>query len=208
MIGIYKITNLKNGKSYIGQSTKIELRFQQHKHALEKSDNSWYPQARKESDGLKDFTFEVLQECKVEELDELEEYWVDYYNSYLNGYNLTEDGGGASSNIQSIYFSKQTIKDFQNEENIVYFPAILFHKALQNLTYSEFKLYTFLLEKIACGRSKIQLKPSEMQATIKFPVPSYRDAKKGLERKGILVFNGDKTFEFRPFAVLNEEDLE
>lgn len=52
------------------------------------------------------------------------------------------------------------------------------------------------------------MKPSEMQATIKFPVPSYRDAKKGLERKGILVFNGDKTFEFRPFAVLDEKDLE
>lgn len=209
MIGIYKITNTKNGKSYIGQSANIELRFQQHKRALEKSDKSWYLQAREDSNSLKDFTFEVLQECKAEELDELEEYWIDYYESYLNGYNSTKDGGGASSsNTQFIYFSKQTIKDSQNEENIVYFPAILFHKALQNLTYSEFKLYTFLLEKIACGRSKIQLKPSEMQATIKFPVPSYRDAKKGLERKGILPFNGDKTFEFKHFAVLDEKDLE
>lgn len=60
MIGIYKITNTKNGKSYIGQSANIELRFQQHKRALEKSDKSWYLQAREDSNSLKDFTFEVL----------------------------------------------------------------------------------------------------------------------------------------------------
>jgi GIY-YIG catalytic domain. len=31
MIGIYKITKISNGKSYIGQSNNIERRFQEHK---------------------------------------------------------------------------------------------------------------------------------------------------------------------------------
>jgi hypothetical protein len=31
MIGIYKITKISNGKSYIGQSNDIERRFQEHK---------------------------------------------------------------------------------------------------------------------------------------------------------------------------------
>ena len=31
MIGIYKITKINNGKSYIGQSNDIERRFQEHK---------------------------------------------------------------------------------------------------------------------------------------------------------------------------------
>lgn len=208
MIGIYKITNTKNGKSYIGQSVNVEMRLQQHKHSLEKSAKSWYFQAREESDNINDFTFEVLQECKLEELDELEEYWVDYYDSYSNGYNKTKDGMCISANTQFIYFSEQTVEDIANKKNRVSFPLVLFHKALQVFTYSEFKLYTFLLEKISCGKNTIPLSPSELLNSIGFALQSYREGKRGLERKGILVFNGDKTFEFRPFAVLNEEDLE
>ena len=49
MIGIYKITNTKNEKSYIGQSTNIEERWKQHKQAIQTSDKSCYPLARKES---------------------------------------------------------------------------------------------------------------------------------------------------------------
>ena len=92
MIGIYKITNTKNEKSYIGQSTNIEERWKQHKQAIQTSDKSWYPLARQESDGIDDFTFEVLQQCKAEELDELEDYWIKEYNSIEKGYNKGKAG--------------------------------------------------------------------------------------------------------------------
>lgn len=92
MIGIYKITNTKNEKVYIGQSTNIEERWKQHKYSLMKSDMAWYPLARKESDGVDDFAFEVLQQCKVEELDELEDYWIGEYNSIEEGYNKGKEG--------------------------------------------------------------------------------------------------------------------
>lgn len=202
MIGIYKITNTKNEKSYVGQSLNIEERWKQHKQAIQTSDKSWYPLARKESDGIDDFTFEVLQQCKAEELDELEDYWVDYYKSYVNGYNQTKDGSCVSANTQFVYFPIELFVELQMDNNTVPFPTALLHKAMSILTYSEFKLYMFLFEKAFSGMDRIALSPNEMQNTIKFAIRSYKGAKKSLAEKGILIFDGDKTFEFKPFALL------
>lgn len=203
MIGIYKITNTKNEKSYIGQSTNIEERWKQHKQAIQTSDKSWYPLARKESDGIDDFTFSVLQECKKEELDELEDYWIDYYKSYINGYNQTKDGSCVSANTQFVYFPIELFEELQMDNNTVPFPTALLHKAMSILTYSEFKLYMFLFEKAFSGMDRIALSPNEMLNAISFAAQSYRDAKKVLIKKEILIFDGDKTFEFNPFALLN-----
>lgn len=92
MTGIYKIENKLNGKIYIGQAQNIDLRWQQHKFALKNSNNSWYIEARQESNNVDDFDFSVLQECTPAELDELEQYWINYYNSYNKGYNKTKGG--------------------------------------------------------------------------------------------------------------------
>ena len=202
MIGIYKITNTKNEKSYIGQSTNIEERWKQHKQAIQTSDKSWYPLARQESDRIDDFTFSVLQECKKEELDELEDYWIDYYKSYINGYNQTKDGSCVSANTQFVYFPIELFEELQMDNNTVPFPTALFHKAMSILTYSEFKLYMFLFEKAFSGMDRIALSPNEMLNAISFAAQSYRDAKKALIKKEILIFDGDKTFEFKPFVLL------
>ena len=84
--GIYKITNKNNNKVYIGQSQDITLRWRQHKQNYQTM-SGWYEEARAESTNIDDFTFEVIQECKKEELDELETYWISYYNSIKQGYN-------------------------------------------------------------------------------------------------------------------------
>lgn len=202
MIGIYKITNTKNEKTYIGQSTNIEERWKQHKQAIQTSDKSWYPLARKESDGVDDFTFEVLQQCKAEELDELEDYWVDYYKSYVNGYNQTKDDGYVSANTQFVYFPLELFEELQMDNNVISFPTNLLHKAMSVLTYSEFKLFAFLFEKAFSGTDRVALSPNEMLNTINFAAQSYRDAKKALMKKEILVFDGEKTFKFNPFALL------
>ena len=202
MIGIYKITNTKNEKSYIGQSTNIEERWKQHKQAIQTSDKSWYPLARQESDGIDDFTFSVLQECKKEELDELEDYWIDYYKSYLNGYNQTKDGGCFSANTQFVYFPLELFEELQMDNNVIQFPIVLLHKAMSVLTYSEFKLFAFLFEKAFSGMDRVALSPNEMLNAISFAAQSYRDAKKALIKKEILIFDGDKSFEFNPFVLL------
>lgn len=202
MIGIYKITNTNNEKVYIGQSTNIEERWKQHKQAIQTSDKSWYPLARKESDGVDDFTFEVLQQCKASELDELEDYWVNYYKSYVNGYNQTKDGGCVSANTQFVYFPLELFEELQMDNNVIQFPTVLLHKAMSVLTYSEFKLFAFLFEKAFSGMDRVALNSNEMLNTISFAAQSYRDAKNALIKKEILVFDGDKTFGFNPFALL------
>lgn len=98
MIGIYKIENLINGKIYIGQSTDIARRWYQHKKYAEKQytgDRKRYYQhlynaMRKY--GIDNFSFEVLEETSVAQLNEREQYWIEYYHSYEDGYNNTRGG--------------------------------------------------------------------------------------------------------------------
>ena len=93
MVGIYKITNKINQKSYIGQSVNIESRWLTHKHD---SHNIELKQDI-ESLGLCNFTFEVLEECEANELDIKEKYWIAYFDSFYNGYNKTLGGSGDSN---------------------------------------------------------------------------------------------------------------
>lgn len=39
--------------------------------------------------GINNFTFEVIEECEVNKLNEREQYWIDYYDCYNNGYNMS-----------------------------------------------------------------------------------------------------------------------
>ena len=90
MIGIYTITNKINNFSYIGQSTQIEERFKEHKsqYNWNKETNKQLYQAIQEF-GLENFTFEVLEECKINQLNEREQYYIKYYNTYPDQYNMT-----------------------------------------------------------------------------------------------------------------------
>lgn len=88
MVGIYKITNLLNGKSYIGQSNNLERRKKEHLSGKQQIDLDI------QQLGVENFEFEILEYCTKEKLDELEKYWIEYYDSYNNGYNLTKGGQG------------------------------------------------------------------------------------------------------------------
>ena len=88
--GIYKITNLINNKCYIGQSVNIENRWQHHRSASRCETNECYNyplQKAMRKYGLENFSFEILEECKVEELDQKEKYYIQFYQSLENGYN-------------------------------------------------------------------------------------------------------------------------
>ena len=99
--GIYVITNLVNGKKYIGQSIDIQARFIRHKtngKALKKyvKDSHLYRAMRKY--GVNNFSFEILEECPEGKLNEREIYYIDLYKTYDSdyGYNETLGGGGYS----------------------------------------------------------------------------------------------------------------
>lgn len=93
MTGIYKITNLINGNSYIGLSTHIEDRWKYHqtKYNWEREKDKTLYQAFIKY-GVENFSFEILEECLPEELSEKEKFYINKYNTYKNGYNMTAGG--------------------------------------------------------------------------------------------------------------------
>lgn len=95
MIGIYKITNLVNQKSYIGQSVNIDKRLKEHiNDAFNPNRKEYnYPLSRAyRKYGVENFSKEVLCICSKEELNKKEEYYIKIFNSKENGYNQ-QDGG-------------------------------------------------------------------------------------------------------------------
>lgn len=91
MIGIYKITNKLNGKAYIGQSVNIERRFKEHC-----SKTGLVIEAAIAKYGTDNFTFEVLEECPKELLNEREVYYIELFDTYNNGYNCHIGGNSFS----------------------------------------------------------------------------------------------------------------
>ena len=102
MIGIYKITNELTEKAYIGQSIQIEIRWKQHiydaTHFVEQAQKRKLYTAFHEN-GIENFTFEILEECEPIQsiLNEKEIYWIRYYDTFNNGYNMTMGGQGEDS---------------------------------------------------------------------------------------------------------------
>lgn len=101
--GIYKITNLLNGKVYIGQSKDIYVRYNQH-HKYEyknesRADFHLYQAFKKY--GLDNFSIEVVELCPQNELNDKEIYWIEYYDSFKQGYNMTAGGSNLSPSIHS-----------------------------------------------------------------------------------------------------------
>lgn len=94
VIGIYRVTNKVNQKSYIGQSTNIKKRLNSHKNAINRKPDDYRGQGPLYDDirkyGIENFEFVVLSECLIECLDELEEYFIALYDSCNTGYNRTK----------------------------------------------------------------------------------------------------------------------
>jgi group I intron endonuclease len=90
MIGIYKITNPK-GRVYIGQSIDLEKRKQQYRRGVNYKNQTKLHNSLVKY-GFSEHIFEIVQECTVEQLNERERYWQEYYNALVKGLNcrLTE----------------------------------------------------------------------------------------------------------------------
>lgn len=129
--GIYKITNLKNNNCYIGQSINIIQRWKDHRKEAKDiySDKKEYPLYKAiRKYGIENFSFEILEECKVEELNQKEKEYIEKYNSFHNGYNQTLGGDSNSknynSNLDAIYDdllnSKITLKNIAEKYGYCY----------------------------------------------------------------------------------------
>lgn len=92
--GIYKIENLVNGKVYIGQAVDIYRRMKKHIWDNCKGGNNPLLTDDMNKYGTENFSYELLCECLPDELYKLEQLYIEKYNSYTNGYNLTVGGLG------------------------------------------------------------------------------------------------------------------
>ena len=87
--GIYKITNQVTKECYIGQSVDISKRWKDHAKCGLGIDtpagNKLYKAMQ--TYGIWNFSWEVLEQCSKDLLDEKEKYYIDLYDSYNFGYN-------------------------------------------------------------------------------------------------------------------------
>lgn len=90
--GIYKITNLTSSQVYIGQSVNIQDRIKQHIKCGLGIDapamNKLYKAMQ--DDGIWNFSFELMEECPRDQLNEKERQWIEMYQSDKTGYNSTK----------------------------------------------------------------------------------------------------------------------
>ena len=113
---IYKITNLINGKIYIGQTKfTVEKRFKEHA----KADSPLGHAIRKY--GKKNFKAEVIETCQTfTELNEREIFWIKEFNCKVpNGYNIAD--GGAFYAVKKVDGEYYFVKTDENGEIIGYF---------------------------------------------------------------------------------------
>jgi len=131
---------LANNKFYIGSSNNIRTRFYKHKSALKhnKHENRHLQRAYNKY-GIKNFKFEVLEECLKEELLQKEQMWIDKLdcNNEDIGFNICKIAGIPSNqngqnnsrakitediaiHIKQDLSKGFTIKDIQNKYNVSY----------------------------------------------------------------------------------------
>jgi group I intron endonuclease len=86
--GIYKIVNTLNNKVYVGSAIDIDTRWRRHKkmliecyHHSKKLQNSY------NKHGINNFNYEIIELCEKHLLTQREQYWIESFDSYNNGYN-------------------------------------------------------------------------------------------------------------------------
>lgn len=110
IIGIYKITNKINGKSYVGQSVNIHQRWTTEKNASQNPNRHEYNYPLSKAFrkyGFDNFVFEIIEYCTLEDdLNSKEKHWIEFYDTYFNGYNQTLGGDSAKG---SSYKDKEVV---------------------------------------------------------------------------------------------------
>lgn len=97
--GVYMIKNKINGKVYIGSSNNITHRWSSHKNDLNKNKHhSRHLQTSWNKYGKENFEFKILEEIDEGRLCEIEQKYIDFYNSCERnkGYNINPNAGSSA----------------------------------------------------------------------------------------------------------------
>lgn len=143
---IYKITNLINGKIYIGQARIPNERFSEHRRNYKSIEEKYknvklYQAMRKYK--IENFSFEIIEK-DVKNYNEREKYWISYYHSYIgdpqcNGYNMTPGGDAFSLYCkgETHYNSNHTEKEIKELINLIQNTNISFQELAKRFNYKD-----------------------------------------------------------------------
>jgi len=79
--GIYKITNQKTGRVYVGQSKNVYFRRAEHFVALRRGYHENKLMQKEWNEDNHGFRWDVIEFCPIEKLNEREKYWIDTLNT-------------------------------------------------------------------------------------------------------------------------------
>lgn len=98
MYRVYLITNLVNGKKYVGIThNSIEQRFQEHLAKSRCKNGNWKLHRALRKYGFDNFKLELLEDnISKEQIGERETYYIGLYDTLNSGYNMTLGGAGTS----------------------------------------------------------------------------------------------------------------
>lgn len=100
MAHIYKITNIINDKGYVGKTIHSpKKRWKSHLYYAKSGGPMVISRAIRKH-GENNFKFEVIEECLVEEINSRETYWINYHDTFHNGYNSSMGGEGAGLGVK------------------------------------------------------------------------------------------------------------
>lgn len=111
---IYKITS-PNGKIYIGQTVQLDIRKIHYKNLHCKKQCKIYNSISKY--GWSDHSFEIIEQIGECELNQREQYWINFYDSFNNGLNLTTGGDSPKRSEES---NKKISESKKGEKNWMY----------------------------------------------------------------------------------------
>lgn len=112
---IYGYTNLESGKMYIGKTIHPKLRWQDHRYGKYK--NGWHIDYQKNPEK---YEYSVIEyDVPEDKLDEREIFWISFFDSYHNGYNLTPGGEGMSKGYKLSDETKQKMSERKKGEHHV-----------------------------------------------------------------------------------------
>lgn len=91
---IYRIVNDVNGKQYIGKTEhSIDKRFKEHcTEAFQRRSENRPLYAAMRKYGVNHFHVKLVEE--TDDIESQERYWIEYFDTYQNGYNATLGGDG------------------------------------------------------------------------------------------------------------------
>lgn len=167
---IYTITNLVNGKQYVGQTIQFPAikRWKRHIADVYKLDTILYRALRKY--GIEKFSFKVIDSClSNEELNEAEIDWIEALNTFRgDGYNMTSGG-------DSYIMSEEQKKKISASLKQIDWGAMTERNKKISIAHTGVKKATAAVEKTAATKRKVVYQ-YDSKGTYMAQYGSYREA--------------------------------